>query len=442
MLGSRSAKGMALEIARLVADGELAAGTQLPPVRTLAHQLGISPTTVSAAWQTLRRHGVIQTRGRRGTTVQQLPQPMAPTRFARLHQGRDTDTLDLSAGTPDPALLPDLRHALRSVERHTGVDSYFGHSIQPDLESVLREDWPFPPEAMTMVDGAVDAMDRIFATILRLGDWVLVENPTFPPILDLLEQRGVEVVGLNVDDDGIRADSLEAALRVSPPPTAIVLQPRAHNPHAHAMDQYRAAELARLLQQTPKTLVVEDDHAGSLSLAPPVSIGKHLPERTMHVRGFSKSHGPDLRLAAIGGAGAVTEQIVRRRLLGPGWSSQVLQTILLYLLTDQITINDVAYARATYAHRRQQLTQALNNRGIPVTGTEGFNMWISVPDEKTTLINLAIDQITAAPGTPFLTAPLGGDHIRLTCATITSEYHRLADRIAQAGTPHTNQYRR
>ena len=79
--------------------------------------------------------------------------------------------------------------------------------------------------------------------------------------------------------------------------------------------------------------VIEDDHAGDISSAPAVSVGQFLPDRTVHVSSFSKSHGPDLRLAAIGGPPALVAAVADRRLLGPGWSSRLLQAVLLDLLT-------------------------------------------------------------------------------------------------------------
>lgn len=441
LLTDRSADGIARDVARLVSTGELDGGQRLPTVRALAREMGVSPTTISTAWQALQRHGVLETSGRRGSTVRGVPQPAAPARFARLHPGAGSTALDLSAGTPDPALLPDLRRAVHAVGAHAAASSYFDHPVLPELEAVLRADWPFAPEAMTMVDGAVDAMERIFAATLRFGDRVLVENPTFPPILDLLEQGGIEIDGLPVDEGGLRPDTLAEALASAPQPAAIVLQPRAHNPSAYAMDPARAADLAGVLREAPGTLVIEDDHAAALSTAPPVSLGAYLPDRTVHVRGFSKSHGPDLRLAAVGGAGEVVDRVVRGRLLGPAWSSRLLQTILLSLLTDQAAIDQVTRARTTYAERRRSLTAALNERGVAVTGTDGINMWLRVHDERSALVHLAVDQVTVAPGTPFLTEPLDGDHIRLTCSMVADGYEQLADRIAPAALPRTGPHR-
>ena len=64
-----------------------------------------------------------------------------------------------------------------------------------------------------MVDGALDALDRIIGVVVRFGERVLVENPTFPPILDLLEQTGASPIGLAMDSSGIVPESLAVALR-------------------------------------------------------------------------------------------------------------------------------------------------------------------------------------------------------------------------------------
>ena len=56
-----------------------------------------------------------------------------------------------------------------------------------------------------MVDGAMDALDRVAQVVLRLGDRVVVEHPGFPPLLDLLDQLGCDVVGVDVDDEGLVA---------------------------------------------------------------------------------------------------------------------------------------------------------------------------------------------------------------------------------------------
>src|SRR4029079_3497869 len=96
-------------------------------------------------------------------------------------------------------------------------------------------------------------------------------------------------------------------------------------------------------------LVVEDDSAGGTPSGSPVSLGNLLPDRTVLVRSFSKTQGPDLRRAAIGGPGAVVGPIVERRYLGQGWSSRLVQSILLELLTDAPSREFVARVPAARA---------------------------------------------------------------------------------------------
>jgi DNA-binding transcriptional regulator YhcF (GntR family) len=57
------------EVRRRVADGSLAPGTRLPPVRALAGQLGLAANTVARAYRELEQLGVIETRGRAGSFV-------------------------------------------------------------------------------------------------------------------------------------------------------------------------------------------------------------------------------------------------------------------------------------------------------------------------------------------------------------------------------------
>ena len=68
------------------------------------------------------------------------------------------------------------------------------------------------------------------------------------------------------------------------------------------MTASRAAELARVIRSATDVdglIVLEDDHSGLISTEGDVTLGISLPNRVVHVRSFSKSHGPDLRIAAL-----------------------------------------------------------------------------------------------------------------------------------------------
>ena len=424
----RSARGLAAAVSRLTRSAALASGTRLPTVREVAKRLGVSPTTVSEAWQTLAQAGVLETRGRLGSFVLDRPRTDGRQRYRRV-TAHGSFALDLSTGTPDPDLLPDLRPALARVGRRPLTTSYLDDPVLPELAELLRAQWPFVPGGLTVVDGAMDGLDRIASQLVRLGDRVLVENPTFPTLVDLLELLGAEVVGLPLDDQGIVPSALADALASAP--TALFLQPRAHNPVGVSMTPERGAELAALLAPT-EVVVVEDDHAGDIARARPVSLGSWLPERTVLVRSFSKSHGPDLRLAAVGGRAELVARAEARRLVGPGWSSRLLQAVLVELLTDERAGAAVAAARQRYAERRAGLVAALDERGVRTTGDDGINVWVEVRDERNASVALASHGIGVAPGTPFCVSALPADHVRVTVSALRDGTPALADALAAA----------
>ena len=427
-IDDRSAKGIAGTIGRLISAGQLSPGYRLPTVRELSRDLGVSPTTVSEAWQTLAKVGAIDARGRQGTFVREPTGPGAPRRYRRITEGPGHFALDLSTGTPDPALLPDLGPVMARVSRQSLTSSYLDRPVLPGLDERLRADWPFAVGELTVVDGALDALDRIAQVTVRLGDRVVVEHPSFPPLLDLLEQLGAEVVGVDVDDEGMVVEQLTAALQSDP--VAVFLQPRAHNPSGVTMSKRRAKALAGALAHS-RAVIVEDDHSGDIASGTLVSLGQWLADRTVHIRSFSKSHGPDLRLAAIGGAGDVVAAVANRRLLGPGWSSRILQAVLLEMLDHAPTLDAVAAARDEYARRRAAVAEVLGARGVPTTGTDGINLWMEVSDERSALLTLAAQGIGAAPGEPFRVHD-DRPHLRVTVGLVGDDHEQLALRLADA----------
>jgi DNA-binding transcriptional MocR family regulator len=422
-----TARGLADAVARAVGEGVLRAGEKLPPIRTVAVQLGLSPTTVSAAWNLLSRAGTVQADGRRGTVI--TARQAGPSRYrSALRGGGELFALDLSTGTPDPALLPDVTGALRRLKPPAEPATYLDDPVLPELASLLHADWPFAAERITVVDGAMDALQQIALTHLRFGDRVAVEQPCFPPLLDLLDSVGAVPVPVDVDDDGPLPDQLAA---VAGSVRAVFVQPRAQNPSGAALTPGRVGELARALRGSD-ALVVEDDSAGAIASDPPLSLGSELPERTLHVRSYSKSHGPDLRLAAIGGAARLVDPVVDRRFLGQGWTSRLLQGVLVDLLTHAPSVRAVERARAAYATRRARIVAALATSGIEVRGRDGLNIWLPVRDEAAALLLLATRGIGAAGGGPFAVRPGTAPHLRVTVGLVATGHHDVARHLADA----------
>jgi DNA-binding transcriptional MocR family regulator len=433
-MSAPSARGLAHAVSRGIRDGALPAGTRLPPVRTVARELALSPTTVSSAWRLLLTSGAITTAGRHGTRVSDSAGRGA-ARYRRALESATPFHLDLSTGVPDPTLLPSLASAIAEMTTAGTPSSYLDAPVLPELVSVLRSAWPYPPPEVTVVDGAMDGLDLVTRALLGFGDRVVVEHPCFPPIVDILEAAGMDVVGVPLDDEGLEADAL-AEILDSGPIRAVFLQPRGQNPTGASMTTGRAAELADLLGRTG-VWIVEDDSTADLGVGPGISMGAHLPDQVVHIRSFSKSHGPDLRLAALSAPRDVIENLSGRRQLGQGWTSRLLQRILLHLLTDAEPIAQVAHARQTYADRRRALVEALAHHGVTVGGVEGLNLWVPVRDETAAVLRLGSQGVGVAPGQPFAVREEPRSFMRVSIGALTAgsvDLEEVALLLAEAAT--------
>lgn len=427
-LDQPTSRGLANAVSRAVRDGKLSNGTKLPPIRTVAHELGLSPTTVCASWALLARSGVIVTDGRRGTRVADV-RVSGSMRYKRALDRQAPFKLDLSTGVPDPGLLPEMTRALRSLSEIKPLGSYLDAPTLPELIAVLRSDWPYDAEEFAVVDGAMDAIELSLRSLIGFGDRVVVEHPCFPPFLDLLDALGATVVGVPFDDQGLRAAELERAL--ASPTAVVILQPRAQNPTGISVTAERTKELARVIARSG-AIAIEDDSAGAVADTPPMSMGRWLPEQVLHVRSFSKSHGPDLRLAAISGTAELMREIIGRRQLGQIWTSRLLQQLLLNLLSDRRAITQVANARREYARRRKQLVGLLAASGVDVGGTDGMNIWIPVDDEAAAIVRLASQGIGVAAGAPFAILPEQSGHIRVNCGILADGHAEVAAQLVAA----------
>ncbi|WP_238343681.1 aminotransferase-like domain-containing protein [Microbacterium sp. RG1] len=417
--GERSPEGIARELGRLVTDGVLAPGDRLPTVREVAAALSVSPATVSAAWQALARAGVIVSRGRAGSFVRAPRRAWLTPRVKGL-SGTAPAGWDLASGMPDPALLPPLRAAFERVDLRAGAGRYHDVPVLPELADVLRESWPSRVETLTVVDGAMDGIARVMEQTVRFGDRVAIESPGYPYFFDLLDALGAEAVPVEVDDEGMVPASLTRALARHP--SAVLLQPRAQNPTGASMTAMRAQQLAgaiRAARDGDRVLVLEDDHSGLIAMAPAVTLARWLPDQVVHVRSFSKSHGPDLRIAAMGGPARVLDRVIARRMLGPGWTSRLLQSVLLDMLTRPDPVAAVKRARLAYRDRQEAMVGALRREGVPLVPPDGINLWVPVLDERAALVELAAAGIVVAAGAPFVAGEAHAPHVRVTVGLIS-----------------------
>jgi len=390
-----------------VRDGQLNPGDQLPPVRDLADQLGVSPTTVAAAYGDLRRRGITAGAGRAGTRVRGAP-PVSSRGYLTVPAG----TRDLITGGPDPDLLPELpaRPAMRAARLYAQAP------VAPRLRRLaagqLAAD-SIDASSLMVTGGALDGIERVLATWLTPSDRVIVEDPGHAVTFDLVAAMGYTPVPVPVDGLGVRPADLAVALARGA--NAVIMTPRAQAATGAAWDADRAAEIGAVLRRHPSVGVIEDDHAGPVAGVPAFSVSPGLP-RWVTIRSVSKSLGPDLRLAVLAADEATVARVAGRQALGTGWVSYQLQELVADLWEDPSVAHSLRSAAQVYAGRGEALRSALRDHGITASGRSGFTCWVRVFDEDGVASSLAEAGWAVAPGQRFrIAAPPG---VRISFATL------------------------
>ncbi|GAA1610783.1 PLP-dependent aminotransferase family protein [Kribbella sancticallisti] len=408
-----------------IRSGELADGHRLPTVRELAELLEISATTVVSAYNRLRADGLAIGEVGRGTfvshsagapTVATDRQPLhipssslfVPASTAwrrRALASAETrlrlafpDAVDLMRGGPDPALLPTtaLRRAWRTAaDNLTVAELQYPMRVETDPTLVeqllprLEADGVAAESGEILITSSTQQLLALVVELLhadRTGTEPViaaVEEPGYQTAMDTFERGGLHLVGMPLDDEGVRPEGLEAALAKGA--RLVLFTPRAHSPTGSSWTTERKDELAEVLAAYPDVWIVEDDHFAEASTSKPGSLRNdpRLRARVIYVRSFSKCLAPDLRLAA-----AVADDEVRSRLslaksFADGWTPRTAQRALAALLADPETDRALDLARSTYAARRSSLGALIQERtgGVisPVIGADGLHLWFSLP---------------------------------------------------------------
>lgn len=262
---------LAERIRLLVLDGRIPVDTRLPAERDLAVRLGLSRTTVTAAYRHLREQGlVLSVRG--SGSVARLPG--APT---MLPAPPAADYIDFSKAAP-PALpwLPDLaRRAIADLPDHLG-DAGFDPIGTPALRAAIADRYtarglPTMPEQIMVTIGAQHAIALLSRALIGRGDRAIIEAPTYPHAYEALRAAGARLVPVGVAPHDepewsgeAETEALTRAIAHSNP-VAGYLMPDFQNPTGRSMS---AETRERVLDAAARqgTVIVADETTGELDI--------------------------------------------------------------------------------------------------------------------------------------------------------------------------------
>ncbi|MDN7120696.1 PLP-dependent aminotransferase family protein [Nocardioides sp. ChNu-153] len=236
----------------LVEDGRLAPQTRLPAERELAEELGRSRTTIVSAYARLRETGhLVSVRGSGSVTV--LPAPRDGERAA----------VDFAHAVPGPVV--GLADVLREVAADAeGVLALGGFDVLGDpalrariADRYTRRGLPTTPEEVMVTLGAQHGLALVARTLLRPGDRVVVESPTYPHGYEALREAGARLVPTPVGSDGWDVDHLVDVLDRVRPALAYLL-PDFHNPTGATLGAEDRRRVAAAARRSGTVLVVDE----------------------------------------------------------------------------------------------------------------------------------------------------------------------------------------
>jgi 2-aminoadipate transaminase len=340
-------------------------------------------------------------------------------------------TISFARGAPslDIVDVDGLREAAaRAFDSDPGGSTAYGTSIgYPRLRAWIADRHGVAPERVLVTNGSMQADAFLFEHLVRPGDDVVVERPTYDRTLLSLRQRGARLSAIDLLGDGIDTEALARLLGdgsgVRPRLAHII--PNFQNPAGHTLSMAKRRELLALASQYG-FLVFEDDPYVALrfsgeSLPTMLSMD---PERVVYASSFSKTVCPGIRVGYLVGPPDIIDAIARLATNTYISPSMVSQAIVFEFCASGAIERSIETVRSALAQRAAALAGALR-REMPeaqfLTPEGGYFMWVTLPagTDVHRLQTLAADRgVAFVKGTDFMLDG-GESSLRLAYAGVT-----------------------
>ncbi|MFZ6031024.1 MAG: PLP-dependent aminotransferase family protein [Chloroflexota bacterium] len=446
-----------------ILSGHLPAETRLPATRALAEQLGVSRITVKNAYAILESDGVLIAREGSGTYVA-APTPESTAAGQAAAPDWPLWQLDATAEGRQPA----GREFYTSPSDRTGLISFTGvgdsrHFPLKDFAKVLQEvlrrdgvaaltyggfDGGYPPLRETIVQvlasqgiqahapevlitsGSQQALALVCQVLLKPGDAVLVEKPTYNLALELFQGLQLKIIGLAVDEWGMQVERLEPLLQRHHP-RLIYTIPNFQNPSGSCLSGARRRQLLALAARY-NIPILEDDFAGDLRYegrAQPAIKALDSNGQVIFAGTFSKMLMPGLRVGYLLANGPIFERLVQQKRSQDLTTSTLMQRTLERYVTIGSYQAHLRRATRLYRQRRDAMLAAIRHH-LPGTvdffsPQGGLFLWLKLPhgvSSSELLLRALAAGVEFAPGGRFFAEPQEGEaFLRLNFAARTPE---------------------
>jgi DNA-binding transcriptional MocR family regulator len=334
--------------------------------------------------------------------------------------------------------------AVRAFESDPAGITAYGTSVgYPPLRKWIADKHGVDPDCVIVTNGSLQADGLLFEHLVRTGDDVVVEKPTYDRTLLGLRQLGAKVHQVTLDEDGIDVDELRKLLETGVRPKLAHVIPNHQNPAGVTLSAPRRDELLALAREYRFTIFEDDPYAEIRFRGAPLPSLLSLDsgrDTVVHASSFTKTVCPGVRVGYLVGSPELIAAIAKRATNLYISPNMVSEGIVYQFCVSGDFERSVRTVNIALAERARRLAAALREHLPGVRFTEpdgGYFLWVELPDD------VAVDAVVPAAaergvavvkGSDFLLD--GGQHaLRLAYSAVTAEQvdegvRRLAAAIA------------
>jgi 2-aminoadipate transaminase len=340
--------------------------------------------------------------------------------------------INLSRGVPPPEVFPTedlIQCGEAALRRDPNVLLQYGRSPgYAPLRQWLGQQYGVGPDQILIGNSSLEILSFTTQTLLRPGDRVFVESPSYDRAITLLRRPGAQVVGIPLEEDGLDLAVLEEELKQGPP-TLIYLITDFHNPTGITTSLEKRRWLAALAEEYGFWIAEDSPYRALRYRGQDVpTLWSLAPERVLHMSSFSKVLAPGLRFGyAVGPAEAIATLVkwAVDTYIGPVLPTQGM--VYEYCRRGLLEPN-VERLKEAYRPRLQAVLSALEKHVPQATWAlpeGGFYVGVTLPEGCGMASLLARAEkagLKLSDGRGFFPNPADGDHfLRIPFCSVTPE---------------------
>lgn len=455
-------------------------GSRLPSVRECAKQQNVSPHTVVAAYDQLVAAGLVEARRQRGFFVRDVHflkpnEPLADTESAQsamnsgvksaLQNRPRIDATALIRGMfarggnsavahlqPGMGVLPPdwmendfLGPAVRKVSQGRNLLETSLRYGEPLGDATLREALSIklrdmaldaPANRIITTQGATQALDIVSRTLLKAGDYVMVEEPGWAVEFARLDALGMRILPVPRGPDGPDL-AVMARYCEEHRPKLYVSVSVLHNPTGACLSPSSAHRILQLAAQHDFHIVEDDTYC---HLAPPHATRMSALDglqRTIYVSGFAKILAPNWRVGFMATPEHLTERLLDTKLLSSLTTPALLERALAHCIAEGHLRKHSERVRTRLAAARSRAVRLALQSGCSFAAEPaGLFGWVETGVDTEPLAQRMLDDgILLAPGALFNAARQPSTLMRINFAT-TQEPGFWKKFVAQKASTH------